>query len=373
MTLYLHVPFCKQACHYCDFHFSLNLNKKEEMVQAMLLEMEAWASRLKLDSLQSIYFGGGTPSLLGPQAIAVLLNRAKQLFALAPDPEISLEANPDDLIRHPPLRWKEIGINRFSIGVQSFNDKFLGKLNRSHNAEQAQNAIAFAAAAGFEKCSLDLMFGLPGQTLQDWKQDLEKAMSLPLNHLSIYGLTIEPKTVFHQKLRLGSLDLPADEEAADFFRTAHHTLQKAGFEHYEVSNYAKPGHRSRHNSHYWSGGNYLGIGPSAHSYLNGTRYHNPASNGRYMQSLQRGQLPAQMESLNQAEAWNEMLMTALRQKEGLTKEKVATLFGTDAWKMLQHQLLKFPPEWFLSYEPIALSCEGWLFMDRLLVALFRLT
>lgn len=343
------------------------------MVQSMLIEMEAWASRLELDPLQSIYFGGGTPSLLGPEAIAALLNRAKQLFALAPDAEISLEANPDDLLLHPPLRWKEIGINRFSIGVQSFNDEFLGELNRSHNAEQAQNAIALAADAGFEKCSLDLMFGLPGQTLQDWEQELEKALSLPLNHLSIYGLTIEPKTVFHHKLRQGALDLPADEEAALFFKTAHQILQNAGFEHYEVSNYAKPGHRSLHNSHYWSGGNYLGIGPSAHSYLHGTRYHNPASNGRYIQTLQHGQLPAQMESLNQAEAWNEMLMTGLRQKEGLSKEKVANLFGTNAWKTLQQQLRNFPEEWFLSYEPIALSCEGWLLMDRLLVGLFRLT
>jgi len=371
MSLYLHVPFCRQACPYCDFHFSLNLKKKEEMVRSMLLEMEAWASRQRFPQMQSVYFGGGTPSILGPEAIDLLLNRAKQLFDLAPDAEITLEANPDDLIIHTPEQWKKLGINRFSIGVQSFSDKFLRRLNRSHSAEQAKNAIALAAAAGFEKCSLDLMFGLPGQTLQDWKQDLEQALTLPVDHLSVYGLTIEPKTVFHRKMRQGDLDIPGDEESADFFKTAHHTLQNAGFEHYEVSNYAKPEHRSRHNCNYWSGANYLGIGPSAHSYLDGTRYHNPASNGMYMQQVQRAKMPAQKESINREEAWNEMLMTALRQKEGLDKEKVSTLFGTDAWETLQRQLHTFPSEWFVSYEPIALSCEGWLLMDQLLVALFR--
>ncbi|MEM1220964.1 MAG: radical SAM family heme chaperone HemW, partial [Bacteroidota bacterium] len=288
--IYLHIPFCKQACHYCNFHFSTSLRKKTEMVEALLREIDLRHDYLSDRQLRSIYLGGGTPSLLTGSELEQLFERIDQYFTIAPDAEITLEANPDDLSREYLSALAKSPVNRLSIGVQSFFAEDLAFMNRAHTAEEADRCIRLAQDAGFSNMSIDLIYGSPTTPLEHWIQNLEKSIALGVPHLSTYALTVEPKTALEHFVAKGKVPAPKDEHMEEQFMAMLDRLEAAGYEHYEISNWAKPGHYAVHNTSYWQGIPYLGIGPSAHSYDGQSRQWTIANNARYMAGLTDDQI-----------------------------------------------------------------------------------
>ncbi|MEM7656197.1 MAG: radical SAM family heme chaperone HemW, partial [Bacteroidota bacterium] len=285
--VYLHIPYCRKACTYCDFQFLTQLKQKGEMAQALAqeaaLRQDFFGQAVELDTL---YIGGGTPSVLSPEELETLLTQVQQIFPLKAGGELTLEANPDDLTQPYLEALQTAGVNRLSIGIQSFDAEDLRQMNRSHTAEQAMACVNLAKDAGITNVSVDLIFGLPGRNLSDWEANVQQAIELGVPHLSVYALSVEQKTVLHHQVEKGKVVLPGDESYAAQFLHAHEWLTAAGYEHYELSSYALPGMRSRHNSSYWKGEPYLGLGPSAHAYDGQQRYWNLANNARYLQHLQ---------------------------------------------------------------------------------------
>ena len=268
--IYVHIPFCKQACHYCDFHFSTNTKFQAELVTALRDELVLQKGYLNGEKVETIYFGGGTPSLLSAGEISNILEAIQDHFSTDSSAEITLEANPDDLTKKKLQALKTVGINRLSIGIQSFDDGILKFLNRAHDAGMALNSVNDARALGFGNISLDLMYAIPGQDLTSWKKNIAKAIDLRPEHISSYSLTIEEKTVFGKWASQKIIRVPDNDVSATEMITLIDDVESAGYHHYEVSNFAKPGYMSRHNSSYWKGKKYLGIGPSAHSYNGST-------------------------------------------------------------------------------------------------------
>lgn len=314
--LYLHIPFCKQACYYCDFHFSVNTDIKSELVKAIIRELELQVHYLGGEPLETIYFGGGTPSLLTEAELNSILNTIYKLHPVAPTPEITLEANPDDLTTEKLTALARAGVNRLSIGVQSFDNSVLQFLNRAHTADEATKCIEAAHQVGINNLSIDIMFGLPNQHEAILHKDLASAIALQPTHVSVYSLTVEEKTVFGKWAQQGKLNITAEPEAARQFEVVMDTLESNGFTQYEISNYAKPGFESRHNSSYWQRKKYLGIGPSAHSYNGDTRQFNISNNHRYVQALSGGKIPFELEKLTRANKINEYIFTTLRTNSG---------------------------------------------------------
>jgi oxygen-independent coproporphyrinogen-3 oxidase len=310
--LYIHIPFCKQACHYCDFHFSTNQSLKLALVQAMANEIRLQQQYLDRENISTIYFGGGTPSLLSQEELQLIFGSVHQHFVSNANPEVTLEANPDDLTEEKISMLRTSGINRLSIGIQTFHDELLYYLNRAHQASAAIASFHAARSAGFANISIDLMYAIPGQTEQMWEKDIEEAIRLNPEHISCYSLTIEPKTAFGQWSKTGKLKLVEDDIAARHLEVLIERLVCAGYEHYEISNFAKPGYYSKHNSSYWRQTHYLGIGPSAHSYNGVSRQYNIANNHQYLKSLQRGEIPFQRETLSRDDLINEYILTTLR-------------------------------------------------------------
>ncbi|HEX8041001.1 MAG TPA: radical SAM family heme chaperone HemW [Chryseosolibacter sp.] len=327
--IYLHIPFCRQACHYCDFHFSTNSSIKEEMIRMMAEEILLQRDYLEGESLQTIYFGGGTPSLLDPSEVRLLLTAIFNSHPVSPGAEITLEANPDDLTLARLRDFKSVGINRLSIGVQSFDDEILTYLNRAHQARTAIESVDAAVKAGFENISIDLIYAIPGLTEQAWDRNLSDAIGLNPQHISAYGLTIEEKTVFGNWQRKGRLQPVAETLAAAQLERLMDRLSAAGYEQYEISNFAKPGFQSRHNSSYWRGVKYLGIGPSAHSYNLISRQFNVANNHLYLRSIKEGNVPCQVEILNRRDHVNEYILTTLRTDKGCNVTLLRRNFGYD--------------------------------------------
>ena len=314
--LYLHIPFCKQACHYCDFHFSTNQEKKSEMIHAFVREIELQKDYLNGEVINTIYFGGGTPSLLSPEELRLLMDAIRKYFSVSSSSEITLEANPDDLTKEKLHQLKESGINRLSIGIQSFDDEVLQFLNRVHDSKAAANCVELARTAGFENISIDLIYAIPKQDHQAWAKNIERALALKPNHISSYSLTIEEKTAFGRWAASGKLKVMDDEFAATQLIMLVDKLEEKGFEQYEVSNFALPGFQSQHNSSYWTQQKYLGIGPSAHSYNGGSRQFNISNNHLYLKSIGKNSVPATIEVLTQAEMINDYLLTTLRTSWG---------------------------------------------------------
>ncbi|HEY0732877.1 MAG TPA: radical SAM family heme chaperone HemW, partial [Chitinophagaceae bacterium] len=282
--IYLHIPFCKQSCHYCNFHFTTSLRYKDDLVKALVAEAALQRDFLQDDPVRTIYFGGGTPSLLSLDDINVLLQKLKEIYNPVSAAEITLEANPDDLTKEKLEGWKNAGINRLRIGVQSLYQEELQWMNRAHNAQQALESILLAKEY-FENITIDLIYGSPLLTDEMWKSNVDKAISLNIPHLSCYALTVEEKTPLHKMIHLNkSPDVDNDKQARQFLLLMQ-WLRAAGYEHYEVSNFAKPGYRSRHNASYWQGEKYLGLGPSAHSYDGINRQWNIANNQQYIASI----------------------------------------------------------------------------------------
>jgi oxygen-independent coproporphyrinogen III oxidase len=327
--IYIHIPFCKQACHYCDFHFSTQLGGKGRLLAAMHQEIVLQKEYLSGAPLQTIYLGGGTPSLLEIQEIKPLLDSIGSYHTINSDAEITLEANPDDLTAAYLHGLKSVGINRLSIGIQSFQEEVLTFLNRAHTTEQAQEAVKLARAAGFNNISIDLIYGIPGTSHQDWRANLTKAISLKTEHISAYALTIEEKTAFGHWHKKGRLVPVAEEFAAEQFEILVDTLEMAGYEQYEISNFCLPGWHSRHNSAYWRGTKYLGIGPAAHSYKDNCRQFNVSNNIKYVKSLEAGLVPFEEDPLSRQDQINEYLLTSLRTSIGCDLHHLMKEWGVD--------------------------------------------
>jgi len=320
--IYIHIPFCKTRCIYCGFFSTTSLEKREVYVDAVCKELIDRKDYLKGEPVETIYFGGGTPSQLLPEQIARILNQIYIIYNVRAKAEITLEGNPDDLSPDFLSKIKEIGINRLSMGIQSFDDERLRFLRRRHSSAQARKAVENAIIAGFENISVDLMFGFPGQTLQEWKNDVEEALKLPLKHISAYSLMYDEGTALSNMLESGKIEELDEELSVQMFRHLVSTLKTAGFEHYEISNFCRKGYHSRHNSSYWHGVLYLGVGAGAHSYDGESRQFNPDSLQEYMS----GAVP-QREELSLDERYNEFVFTSLRTNKGMNLSELQKRFG----------------------------------------------
>lgn len=331
--IYLHIPFCKQACHYCDFHFSTNTAVKKDLIQAMVTEIDMRRDYLGGESVQTIYLGGGTPSILAASEITLLLDAIHRAHAVAENAEVTLEANPDDLSATTLRELKAIGINRLSIGIQSFDDNILAWLNRVHSSRTAIDSVAAARDAGFDNISIDLIYAIPGLSNDLWTQTIECALDLDTPHISTYSLTVEDGTVLGNWLRKGRFKHVDDSQAAEQMETLVRILTDRGYRHYEISNFARPGYESAHNNNYWKGGAYLGIGPSAHSYDRKSRQHNIASNHLYVKAIRDRMIPAEEETLAQSERINEYILTSLRTDTGCDLNFLKDKLGYDIIKL----------------------------------------
>lgn len=369
--IYIHIPFCKQACHYCDFHFSTNHNSMEAMVEAQVQEMQLREQYLQGQQVDTVYFGGGTPSLLPIRSLEKLLEKINLIFP-GKKSEITLEANPDDLHFSDLVAWKSLGIDRLSLGVQSFQDQILKKYHRAHNSEQAKKAIKLGREAGFEKFSIDLIYGYPHQDHSLWKEDLSIALELDPGHLSAYALTIEPKTAFGSWTKKGKF-LPASEEfIAQQYEYLLERCDQAGYLSYEISNFSIPTQIALHNSNYWKGIPYLGIGPSAHSFDGKARGHNPASNPLYLQALQANKIPFEEEPLSSEERINEAIMIGLRTIWGVDTEVLEKKFHVDILHEKQVELQKLADLDMIEIKGkiLTLTRKGKLLADSIAAELF---
>ena len=370
--IYVHIPFCRQACNYCNFHFSTSLKLQNDFLVALLKEIELRRDYTAGETIDTIYFGGGTPSLLPTAHIGRILEELRLKFTVDASAEITLEANPDDINPGRLAEWVRLGINRLSIGVQSFFEADLRWMNRAHNAAQAMACIPMAQDAGIRNISIDLIYGVPGMTDDNWQTNMAKAVALGVPHLSCYALTVEPGTALDSMIRKKKVTPVNNEDQARQFLLMTDFLQKEGFDHYEISNLSRPGWKSRHNSSYWSGVSYLGLGPSAHSFNGSSRQWNIANNALYIQALNNGGPSVEMELLNDQQRFNEYLMTSVRTSEGTDLGRALLMAGP----VHAPVLLKYRDEfvgkgWISASEQrMVLTREGKLFADHIASEMF---
>ena len=337
--IYIHIPFCKQACFYCDFHFSTSMKKKEDMISALVKEIEIRKNELNNDVIETIYFGGGTPSVLNTSEIQQLIDAVYKNHTVVDAPEITLEANPDDLYEEKIIAFSKSPINRLSIGIQSFFEKDLKLMNRAHNSYEAKKCLSVATRY-FKNISVDLIYGIPDCTNEEWKQNIQTALSFGVPHISSYALTVEPKTALETLIAKGKIKNVDDEKAQEQFNILIDELDKADFIHYETSNFGKEGFFSKNNSSYWLGKSYLGIGPSAHSFNGKQRSWNVRNNAKYIKSIQGNKLPIEREILSISDRYNEYIMTGLRTIWGVSLEKIKNDFGLSYVEYLENQSKK---------------------------------
>nr|WP_294943085.1 radical SAM family heme chaperone HemW [uncultured Mucilaginibacter sp.] len=370
--IYLHIPFCKQACHYCDFHFSTSLKYKNEMLQALLKEISLQKNYLPGETIETIYFGGGTPSVLEPAEISQLIDAITQLHTVANGAEITMEANPDDLGNQKLAGLRATPVNRFSIGIQSFFDEDLQWMNRVHRAAEAEASVKRAQDAGFENITVDLIYGYPLLSDAKWKQNLSKVFELDVPHVSAYSMTVEPQTALAAFISKKKQPPMSEQQSAGQFILMTDAMQANGFEQYEISNFCKPGHYSRHNSNYWKGVKYLGLGPSAHSFNGDTRQWNIANNARYIASvLGESKVPAEVELLTETNRLNEYIMTSLRTTWGLDIDKLNTIANGSATELLKAARPYFEDGSIVQNDSsITLTAHGKLYADNIAAALF---
>jgi len=338
--IYIHIPFCRQACHYCNFHFTTSLTRKNELIAALLKELDLRQNYLQNEAVETIYLGGGTPSLLEVSDLEKLLGSIWKNFSTSPSTEITLEANPDDISEEKIREWLDTGINRLSIGVQSFFEEDLLWMNRAHNAKQAKDNLELACRH-FKNITVDLIYGTPMLTDDKWEKNVETILSYDIPHISCYALTVESKTALQKMIKLGKTEDVNPDKQSDQFLLLMRWLKDAGYEHYEISNFAKPGFRSRHNTSYWQGKKYLGIGPSAHSFDGVSRQWNISNNNTYIDSLKTNSLPFEKEILTAAQQLNEYIMTSLRTIEGIDVRVVEKKFGKKEKERLLQSVKKY--------------------------------
>ena len=325
--LYFHIPFCKRVCAYCDFYKSVDLRRMDPLLESMHRELDARREYLGGEPVRTRYFGGGTPSLCAPEAIAGPLDHAATLFDCTAAEETTLEANPDDLTEDYVTMLRRLPFNRISMGIQTFDDSTLLLLNRRHNALQAIEAVGRCRRHGFHNISIDLIYGLPGETDERWERDLRQAIALGVEHISAYHLTYEEGTPLHQMLQAHRVNEVDEDSSVRFFTTLMDTLSAAGYEHYEISNFCKPGLHSRHNTSYWQGIPYLGCGPSAHSFDGHSREWNIASLEKYISAIGEKKRSYEKEELSLTTCYNEYIMTSLRTRRGIDLPTLTTRFG----------------------------------------------
>ncbi len=368
--IYLHIPFCKKACHYCDFHFSTALGGRPALLDALKQEIVLRKEYLGPQEIHTIYFGGGTPSLLEAAEITELIDRISQHFPVNADAEITLEANPDDLTAHQLNELAATPVNRLSIGIQSFFEEDLRWMNRAHGASDAIQALQLAHDAGFQNITADLIYGYPLLSDEKWKHNIDTLLDFGIPHISAYAMTVEPATALAAFIRKGKQTPMNEAQSADQFLYLCERLETAGFEHYEVSNFARPGWRSRHNSSYWSGASYLGIGPSAHSFNGTSRQWNVANNARYTRAIENGTPALETEVLTDNEKLNEYLLISLRTTEGTNLNHIETVFGLSIRQQVESSLMEFlPQQWVMAENAVyRLSRQGMLFADRISAA-----
>lgn len=364
--IYIHIPYCKQACHYCDFHFSTYLKTKPDLVDAICQEIKLQTSYLSGKPIKTIYFGGGTPSLLSSYELEKILNAIEKNFSVSTNVEITLEANPDDLSKENLTIFKSKGINRLSIGIQSFNDDFLQLFNRAHTSQMAIDCVANARNIGFDNISVDLIFGVPNQTLQQFQIDLDKIIALDTQHISIYGLTIEENTTFGKWEKAKKIQ-PIDEEiAAGQFELIMDVLTTNGFNQYEISNFSKNGFESRHNSNYWNSELYLGLGPGAHSFNGDSRQFNIRNNTKYIKSINIGNLPSDSELLTDSQKLNEYILTKIRTSEGVNFNEIKSRFNFDFEKAYTDQIALYVAQGLVEISDcLILTRKGKLIADSI--------
>jgi len=369
--IYIHIPFCKQACHYCDFHFSTSLQYKDEMLQALVKEIRLQKDYLAGQTIETIYFGGGTPSILDADDLNVLISTITGLHTVASGAEITIEANPDDLNKAKLLALRQTDINRFSIGIQSFFDEDLAWMNRVHRAEEAEASVKRAQDTGFENITVDLIYGYPLLSDEKWQHNLNKVFELGVPHVSSYSITVEPQTALASFIKKKKQPAMDDQQSAEQFVTLMGAMQLNGFEHYEISNFCKPGQYSKHNSNYWKGVKYLGIGPSAHAYNGETRQWNIANNAKYMQAIGTGEIPAETETLTETDKLNEYIMTSLRTSWGLDVNKLGSIAAGSA-AQLQLAARDYLDKGWIQQDNdiITLTQTGKLYADNIAAGLF---
>ena len=371
--IYIHIPFCRKACTYCNFHFSTSLGQKEDMLRAIIWEIEKQKNYLQGASIETIYFGGGTPSLLSADELAQIFACIEKHFDISALKECTLEANPDDLSTAYIRSLKSTPINRFSIGVQSFFDADLTYMNRAHNAQEADYAIKAAQDAGFEKLTIDLIYGTPGLSNLAWLENLNKMQELCIPHFSAYALTVEEGTALHHHI-LQKKQSPIDnEQSAQQFELLMDYAPAFGYEQYEISNFASENHYALHNTNYWKGVPYLGIGPSAHSFDGRERRSNIANNSAYLKSIfNNKQLDCSIEVLTEHQKLNEYLMTSLRTIWGCDLNRIEQEWGAQEAAILKKESQIFiEKKWMIiDQQTMKLSKEGRLFADHIASELF---
>lgn len=365
--IYIHIPFCRQACHYCNFHFTTSLRGKNDLVAALLDEVTLRKDYLQGESIETIYFGGGTPSLLQIADLRLQIEKIGSLFTVRENAEITIETNPDDIDEKKLEEWKEIGINRLSIGIQSFFQEDLEWMNRAHTAEQAIGNLQLAIKY-FDNITIDLIYGTPLLSNEKWKQNVDMALAHHIPHLSCYALTVEPKTPLYKMIREHKTqDINPDKQSEQFLLLMQ-WMEDAGYEHYEISNFAKPGFRSRHNSSYWQGKKYMGIGPSAHSFDGTSRQWNVSNNTIYIDSVRKGIIYAEKENLSSTQQLNEYIMTSLRTIEGLNldhlREATSCELRAASRKYIENSLM------IEAENHLKLTKEGKLLADGIAANLF---
>lgn len=369
--IYLHIPFCKQACHYCNFHFSTSMTLKDDMIKAMTTEIKLRHQEMDMRHLKSIYLGGGTPSLLDTGDLVALFDTLAQYFTWDTDTEITLEANPDDITKEKLLMWKNAGIGRLSIGIQSFHDEELKWMNRAHHAAEGEHSVLMAQDTGFQNLTIDLIYGSPWCTESLWNAQIDKALDLRVPHISAYNLTVEENTALHHFVKKGKSPDVDTAESERHFLTLMDRLEDSGFVHYEISNFGLPDYLAVHNSHYWKGGHYLGIGPSAHSYDGVVRKSNVAHNPKYIQALFSGNTAFEVEVLDAATRYNEAVMTGLRTMWGVDVQTLRDIDSAMAHYFLMQIESGIHKKWVEKKGDVyTLTREGKLWADNIAVDVF---
>lgn len=369
--VYIHIPFCRQACSYCDFHFSTLLKNKSDLIDALIAEIDLRKNYLEAPSLDSIYFGGGTPSLLDKEELDRILSALSKHFSWKPDAEITIECNPDDLSQEKLKELRSAGFNRLSVGLQSFNDEELKWMNRAHDAQQSEGSIKAAQDAGFGNISIDLMYGSKFQDERSWEGTLQKAIALGVQHISAYNLTAEPKTAFGTAVKKGLEPAVDDEKSARQFLMMIEMLEKNGFIHYEISNFGKKDRFALHNSNYWKGRYYLGLGPSAHSFNGKERQWNVSNNSSYIKALTQRLPFFEIETLSNDNRYNEYVLTGLRTIWGCDVIYIEKTFGAEAAAHFKKIIGEYMPLQVSQNEnSYALTREGRLLADKIAMELF---
>ena len=370
--IYVHIPFCRKKCSYCDFHFSTTFSGyRDRMINMITKEITTRRNEFSGESIETIYFGGGTPSLLTIQELELILQAIYSSYEVTNDAEITLEANPEDISPDSLKVWRKVGVNRLSIGIQSFREQDLQWMNRSHTAEQSKQAVEWAQKAGFTNITIDLIYGLPNLSIADWENHLQMVFDLSVDHISAYCLTIEEGTALNNWVKKGKIHHAGEEIQSKQFDCMIELMGQNGYEQYEISNFARDQKYSKHNSAYWTGRSYLGFGPSAHSFDGISRRWNISNNAQYMQGLETENNYIETEELSHQDRWNELIMTGLRTKFGVDLQTLYSLFPPDEEFM---QTLTFWEEQemlTIQNQRILLTPQGKILADRIASELFK--